>query len=173
MEGKDQDQTGTGGGLRYVTETADPNMVIQELPYSCQIACAFQLLKDAGIKTSEADLVAEIGYIDGWGSSASSTAKALDGLHPRLGYRGGAVDAVNLAILLKRDPWIASLMTDQGTVHAVIVDGLEDELVQVRDPWGVSGPGSESGTRATIRIGDFLAYWDGALYNAVFPDRIK
>ena len=173
MDEKDTPQTGTGGGLRYVTETADPNMVVQELPYSCQIACAFQLLKDAGIETTEADLLAEIGYIDGWGSSASSTAKALGQVHPRLGYRGGAVGPENLVILLKRDPWIASLMTDHGTVHAVIVDGLEDELVHVRDPWGLSGPGSESGTRATIRISDFLEYWDAALYNAVFPYRLK
>jgi hypothetical protein len=53
---------GTGGGLPYLTEDAAAGMVNQELSHSCQAACARQLLKDAGVDISEADLLARIGY---------------------------------------------------------------------------------------------------------------
>ena len=129
------DQPGTGGGLRYITEEPTPEMVNQELSHSCQAACARQLLKDAGVLVSEEDLLSRIGYLEGWGTTADATGRALDSLHPRLGYSGGPVDPASSAILFRRDPWIASLRTDQGTVHAVIVDSLRDDVVHVRDPW--------------------------------------
>ena len=109
---------GTGGGLRYLTEDAAPDMVNQEQSHSCQAACARQLLRDAGIDLSEAELLAKIGYIKGWGTTVDSTARALDELHPRLGYAGGVAEEEKLPILFRRDPWIASLKTYRGTVHA-------------------------------------------------------
>jgi hypothetical protein len=164
---------GTGGGLRYVAEETDATVVNQEQPFSCQVACARQLLKDAGFEISEYDLLAKIGYIDNWGTNAKGTAKVLDELHPHLGFDGGAVNPNCIVILFRRDPWIASLLTDFGRVHAVIVDRLEADVVHVRDPWGVSGPGSGAGTRATIPLSDFMEHWDYALNNAVFPNRAK
>jgi hypothetical protein len=53
------------------------------------------------------------------------------------------------------------------------VDQFEDELVHVRGPWGLAGPGSGTGTRATLKLGDFLEHWHWALNNAVFPNRLK
>lgn len=164
---------GTGGGLRYVTEETDATVVNQEQPFSCQVACARQLLKDAGLEISEADLSAKIGYIEDWGTTAKSTAQALNELHPQMGFDGGAVDPNCVGVVFRRDPWIASLLTDFGQVHAVVVDKLEAGLVFVRDPWGISGPGSGAGTRATIRLSDFMQHWDNALNNAVFPNRAK
>jgi hypothetical protein len=49
---------------------------------------------------------------------------------------------------------MASLKTQHGTVHAVIVDRLEGETVYVRDPWRLTGPGSGIGTTATIKLAD-------------------
>ena len=164
---------GTGGGLRYITEVATLNMVAQEQSCSCQAACARQLLKEAGVDVSEAELREKIGYLEGWGTTSGETARALDELHPRLGFVGGAVDPETVAVLLKRTPWIASLKTDRGTIHAVIVDGLQGDVVHVRDPWGVSGPASVSGSQATIKLSDFLEHWHWALNNAVFPNRLK
>src|SRR4051812_15816261 len=106
-------------------------MVNQEQSHSCQAACARQLLKDAGAHVSEPELLAKIGYLEEWGTTSAGTARALDELHPRLRYAGGAVDPTTAAILFRRDPWIASLKTDHGTVHAVIVDGLEGDIVHV------------------------------------------
>jgi ABC-type bacteriocin/lantibiotic exporter with double-glycine peptidase domain len=148
-------------------------MVNQERSHSCQAACARQLLKDAGLDVSEPELLSRIGYLEEWGTITASTAQALNELHPQLGYDGGAVDPEVTTILFKRDPWIASLRTDRGTVHAVIVDGLDGDIVWVRDPWGLKGPGSGTGTRATIKLSDFLEHWHWALNNVVFPNRRK
>jgi hypothetical protein len=117
--------------------------------------------------------LAKIGYLEDWGTTSAGTAQALDELHPQLGYAGGAVAPEAITILVKGGPWIASLKTDRGTVHAVIVDRLQGDVVHVRDPWGLSGPGSGTGTQATIKLSDFLEHWRWAINSAVFPNRRK
>lgn len=173
MHAADAERPGTGGGLRYLTEEATPDMVNQEQAHSCQAACARQLLKDADVHVSELELLGKIGYYEGYGTVAEHTAPVLSELHPRLGYEGGAIPQEALPILFKRDPWIANLRTDRGTVHAVIVDRLEGDTVHVRDPWGLHGPGTETGTTATIKLSDFLEHWHWALNKAVIPNRLK
>jgi predicted double-glycine peptidase len=160
---------GVGGGLPYLTENATANMVNQELSHSCQAACARQLLLDAGVDVAEQVLRNRIGYLDGFGTTAGDTAKVLSDLHPRVRYNGGAVDPEGIAVLSRRTPWIATLRTNRGSKHAVIVDKLEGEVVHLRDPWGISGPGSGTGTMATMRIKDFLEHWKWAIHNVVIP----
>lgn len=167
------EEPGTGGGLRYVAERPSPRMVNQELPYSCQAACVRQLLMDAGLTFAEAELRARIGYVEGWGTTSAAAARVLDELHPALGYVGGAVDPTTATKVFERNPWIASLRTDRGSIHAVIVDELQGGIVLVRDPWGLTGAGSEAGSQATIMLSDFLQHWHWALNNAVFANRRK
>ncbi len=164
---------GTGGGLRYVTEEPSPDMVNQELPHSCQVACARQLLKDVGVAVSEAELLARIGYLEGWGTAAEDVAPVLSDLHPGLGHDGGSIPPEAVSVLFDRGPLIANVRTDRGTVHAVIVDGLDGDTVRVRDPWGLKGPGSGTGTKATLSLQDFLEHWQWALNKAVIPNRRK
>ena len=173
MDLAENDQTGTGGGLRYLTEKPSANMVNQEQAHSCQAACARQLLRDAGVDLSETELLAEIGYYEGYGTTAEDTAPVLSRFHPQLEYAAGSIPLEALPILFKRDSWIVNLKTDHGTVHSVIVDGLEGEVVRVRDPWGVNGPGSGTGTTATITLHDFLEHWHWAINRAVIPNRRK
>lgn len=167
------DDAGTGGGLRYLTEYPTPEMVCQELSHSCQAACARQLLRDAGVEVSEKELIDQIGYLESFGTTSERTAEVLTNRHPRFAFAGGAVDPDSIDILFKGQPWIASLRTDRSTIHAVIVDRIEGEVVHVRDPWGISGPGSGAGTHATIKFADFLAHWHWAINNAVFPSRLR
>lgn len=173
MGNEDSGIVGSGGGLPYLAERDDSDVVNQERAFSCQAACARQLLRDAGTDVSEGELLAQIGYLDGWGTSANNTGAALDKLHPTLGFVGGSVDPTSIAILCRRDPWIASLKTDQGTIHAVIVDTILANVVYVRDPWGRTGPGSGNGTRATMNLDAFMERWAYALNIAVFPNRTK
>src|SRR5215211_6673915 len=105
--------SGTGGGLRYITEEPTDGMVNQESPYSCVVACVRQLLRDAVVEASEADLFEDIGLIDGVGSSAGPAAVCLSARHPRLTYVGGALNDGQLPVLFRRDPWIAFLETDR------------------------------------------------------------
>ncbi len=173
MDMVEGNQSGTGGGLRYITEEATSDMVNQERSHSCQAACARQVLMDAGVHVSEEELLAEIGYYEGYGTTAEHMAPVLSQLHPRLGYLAGSIPHQALAILFKRDPWIADLKTFHGTVHSVVVDGIVGEMVRVRDPWGVNGPGSGKGSTATIALRDFLEHWHWAFNKAVIPNRLK
>ena len=173
MEPDEAEEAGTGCGLRYVMEEAAAGMVNQDQSHSCQAACARQLLKDAGVRIPEHELVTKIGIIEGFGTTAGATASVLSELHPKWKYAGGSVDPDSMKILFERDSWIASLKTDRGTIHAVLVDKLEGDIVHVRDPWGIAGPGSGTGTRATIKLSDFMVHWHWAINNAVFPDRVK
>jgi hypothetical protein len=166
--------SGSGGGLRYVTEAPTTDMVNQEGLYSCVVACARQLLRDAGAEHSEAELAERIGVMEGTGSTPGPAGTTLSDLHPRLSYLGGSVDPeADLPVLFRRDPWIAYVRTDFGRLHAVIVDGLFDELVHVRDPWGLTGPGSGTGTRATLSVSDFRTHWHGSFHTAVIPVAVK
>jgi hypothetical protein len=166
--------SGTGGGLRYITEEPTTAMVNQELPFSCVVACARQLLLDAGVDVSEAELIERIGVVDGQGSTPGPAGTALTDLHPRLRYQGGAVDPdADLPILFRRDPWIAFVGTDHGGIHSVIVDRLDGETVNVRDSWGLKGPGSEYGTRATITLENFKYHWRLAIHTVVIPVGVK
>jgi hypothetical protein len=168
-----EEHGGTGGGLRYLSEEPTEDMYCQELPYSCLAACARRLLLEAGVELSEAAIVAKTGYIEGWGTTCSLVAHALDELHPRLGFGGGAVDPRAVLVLGQLSPWIASLRGDRGALHGVIVDKIEGGVVHVRDPWGLSGPGSGTGTRATIRLADFLEHWHYAANNVISANRLK
>src|SRR5207249_4221722 len=102
MSATEIENSGTGGGLRYLAEQAAPEMENQELSHSCQAACARQLLNDAGVDIAEADLLAKIGYHEGYGTTAERTAAVLSELHPKWDYDGGSVPEEGLAILFAR-----------------------------------------------------------------------
>jgi hypothetical protein len=169
MNPPDKETPGTGGGLRYHTKEAAPGMVNQAHSHSCQAACARQLLKDAGVDISEADLLARIGYYEGIGTLAKPTAAMLSKLHPNLNYQGGEINENEIRLICSRDPWIANVLTDHGTVHSVIVDRLDGDTVHVRDPWGLDGPGSASGTVATINLADLLEHWRWTFFTGIIP----
>lgn len=165
--------SGTGGGLRYLEEAYTPKMLNQETDDSCTVACVRQLLSDASLELGESELASRIGVVVGFGSTAGNAARVLDELHPRLGYAGGAINPEIIGVLCGRDPWIAFVKTNRRTIHSVIVDGLNGDTVHLRDPWGLGGPGSESGTRATMRLIDFIEHWHWAVNNLVYPCRLK
>jgi hypothetical protein len=88
-------------------------------------------------------------------------------------YVAGSIDPEVVAELVRRDPWIARVKTLSGRYHTVIVDALRDDILTVRDPWGLSGPGTGSGTEATIRLDDFLQHWRFGIHQAIVPIAYK
>ena len=160
---------GIGGGLRYIREVPSSRMVNQEHSFSCVVACVRQLLRDGGQDASEADLIRSIGVREGFGSELESAAAELSKRHPSLMYAAGSIDPDALADLVRRDPWIARVRTLSGRYHTVIVDGRHDGILAVRDPWGLTGPGSGAGTEATIRLDDFLEHWRFGIHQVIIP----
>jgi len=171
MTPADAETSGTGGGLRYLTEEACPDVVAQEQSHSCQVACARQLLIDAGVFVSEVELLAQTEYYEGSGTDATDVARTLTALHPDFEYAGGGSFLKYFATFMTIAPWIASLQTDSGSIHAVIVDRSVGDVVHIRDPWGASGPGSEFGCRATMALKDFKRYWRRAYYVVIYRKR--
>jgi hypothetical protein len=144
-------------------------MVNQEHNFSCVVACTRQLLRDAGRDVSEAELIESIGVREGFGSELESAAGVLSERHPQLTYVAGSIDPDAVAELVRRDPWIARVKTLSGRYHTIIVDALRDDILTVRDPWGLSGPGSGIGTEAAIRLDDFLEHWRFGIHQAIVP----
>lgn len=89
--------------------------------------------------------------------------------HPRLAHAAGSIDPDALSRLALAGAWIARVKTLSGRYHTVIVDGMREEIVSVRDPWGLTGPGSGSGTEATIRLDDPLEHWRFGIHQAIIP----
>lgn len=164
---------GSGGGLSYSSEEPTAEMVNQGSIATCVVACVRQLLLDAGVEFSEADLTERIGLLDESGSTGESAARILTELHPRLVYLGGSLPLEQLSLFFRRDPWIAFLRTDSGRVHSVIVDNCAGKVVHVRDPWGLSGPGSNRGSRGTLELDAFEIRWRATFCNGIVPNRLK
>ena len=162
------DQAGMGGGLPYLDERSTSRMVNQENHYSCVAACARQLLRDAGADFTETALSLRIGLVSGIGIDITLAAEVLSELHPTSVYIGGLRDPDQAHNPFPSDPWVARVKTLSSRVHAVIVDGVRDDIVSIRDPWGLMGPGSGNGTAATIRLDDFLDHWRRGLAESSF-----
>ena len=165
--------SGSGGDLGYLTEIATTAMCNQQGPFTCVAACVRQLLLDAGIDRSEDDLLAEIGYYEGVGCEAFDIESVINRWHTRLDYKSGNLIDPDTTLYLSRDPWIAILLTDRGSRHSVIVDGGDRSEIHVRDPWGLNGPGSRSGTMATMSRSEFDRRWKEAGHAGVVPHQLK
>lgn len=120
--------------------------VAQSSPVSCGAACGEML---SGIPQSVLREAA------GAPTHAEALAKALGE-----GWRGGYVGPTQLHMLTGlRRPWAAELRNDGDKLgHFVVVDGLQDGAVVIRDPWA-------GGSTYRMAIEEFKQAWTG---NAVF-----
>jgi len=159
---------GMGSGLPYSKSTVSPSMVSQELPMSCGPACARQLLKDAGVEIAE-ETVRKLSKFDPeYGTQASDLADALNMLFkPKNLYQGGGVDPDAFNALVNRGSWIARVKLPSSP-HFVIVDGVKDDKVLIRDPWGSNSPGIGNGLAGEIDIDVFKEYWRRGIHQIVF-----
>ena len=158
---------GMGGRLPYRSQIPSSRMVCQELQMSCGAACVRQLLRDEGIEVAESVIRAETEFSPEWGTEVGNLALALTRLHQEALYRGGGVVPEAFEALNRTGKWIARVKPKTGP-HFIIVDGVENELVQIRDPWGPSAPGIGQGWEATLALSDFLDYWRNGINQAVF-----
>jgi len=150
---------GIGGGLPYNKSIVTSLMVSQELPMSCGPACVRQLLKDAGLEISEETIRKLSKFDPKYGTGAHDLANALNKLFKQENlYQGGGVDPEAFNALINRGPWIARVKLSTGP-HFVIVDGIKDNQVLIREPWGSNSPGIGNGLAGEIDIDVFKEYW--------------
>ncbi|NER49475.1 MAG: hypothetical protein F6J92_22825 [Symploca sp. SIO1A3] len=156
-----------GVRLPYRNQIPSRRIVCQELQMSCGAACVRQLLSDEGIEVAESVIRAEAEFSSEWGTEVGNLAKALTQLHPNTLYRGGGVVPGAFESLNRTGSWIARVKPITGP-HFIIVDGVKDELVQIRDPWGPLAPGIGQGWVAKLALSDFFDYWRLGINQAVF-----
>ncbi len=142
-------------------------MVVQELEMSCGAACIRQLLLDDGISHPEAFIRRQTDFNDNLGISVESIASTLNKLNQCQLYRGGGVAESAFEALNLTGAWIVRVKPPTGS-HYIIVDGMDKELVLIRDPWGLKAPGSGDGLIAKLALTDFLEYWRKGINQVVF-----
>jgi len=163
---------GIGGNLPWVSVKPSSSIGNQEFPMSCGPACARQILQDRGLNFPEADVGTIACFNEDTGTSPEHLANALNKLDSNSTFVDGipntptikeAFDALN-----STGPWIAVIKLGKGQNHFVIVDGIDNGLVKIRDPWGKNGPGSGLGLEGTVKVEDFMELWKMSKNTTVF-----
>ncbi|MDJ1496820.1 hypothetical protein QNI19_28050 [Cytophagaceae bacterium DM2B3-1] len=159
------EHAGSGGNFHYINYDVTDEMVCQEHPMSCVQACVRQLLKDAGINTSEKDLTKASSFSEQYGTDFKDIVPILNELHPNRKFDAGSPaigdkEPEEIAIILTKVKkiWIARLKPTTGPAHSVIVDGIENNIVTLRDPWG-NGVGTQKGAVGTMTLQNFCKLW--------------
>lgn len=162
---------GQGDDLPWVNVKSSESIHAQELQMSCGVACGKTLLADRGLDFTEAEIRAIAKFDEDYGISPDNLAEVLNKLDPNSKLVSGIPDADSIdetfKILNSTGPWVAGISLPKNN-HFVIIDGVENGLVKIRDPWGVNGLGSIFGVEGTVKYDDFLRLWRNALNKAVF-----
>ncbi|MCL1465533.1 cysteine peptidase family C39 domain-containing protein [Argonema galeatum] len=145
--------SGAGGNWRVIDEVTDPAIVQQQSIRSCGSACGEMLLQSRGINNiSQAD-IEKLATAPTW---PELLADALNQLNPdnQGKWLGNFVSASSFDALNATGSWIGVLWGAGARIgHTVVVDGIYNDTVLIRDPW--------DGTKYRMRKGDFLEYWNG------------
>lgn len=126
---------------RVENEIDDPNAIKQATEWSCQLACAEMIAKDQGVTISQQTLLNRFSVPP----DPEILAETLNSLNPTdavtwIGeqYEGSNEAIFNYFSTRSQGSWGAILTEPGMRPHMVVVDGLEEGKVLIRDPWGKS-----------------------------------
>ena len=160
----------------YETE----RMFVQEEVHSCGAACARRLLADKGVVASEAELRA-IGYDPTNGMFADKVAENMNRVLEARGLPARVQGGWDPSFLPVTNPFDdprgfvraafkgtrgRPFIAQQGK-HFVVAEGIQGDLVNLLDPWGLAGPGSPMGLSAKIDAARFVAGWKNGFFGII------
>ena len=145
-------KVGAGGNWKRIDEQFDAGIIKQTSGLSCVSAVGEMLLKRRGISLSQARILDIIGEPAHIGILAEVFNK-LDVSDDNREWYGITVKTANLKTLLKEKNWAVVLREPQTMGHAVLVDGMENQLIKIKD--------SFDQTAYKMTIEDFLENWNG------------
>ncbi len=135
---------------------------------SCGPACVRQLLLERGIDKTEKEIRKITDFTPDDGTREPSLAAALRTLDNAGAYHAGCVDPADFEQLVMRAPFLVLLKPASGE-HWVIVDGMDGQLVLIRDPAGMSGDEDDTrGLEGTMKREVFDELWRLAIHRVVF-----
>jgi len=145
-------KVGAGGNWKRIDEKFDASIIKQTSGLSCVSAVGEMPLASRGISLSQTRILDIIGEPAHIGILAEVLNK-LDVSDDNREWYGITVKTANLKTLLKEKNWAVVLREPQTMGHAVLVDGMENQLIKIKD--------SFDQTAYKMTIEDFLENWNG------------
>jgi predicted double-glycine peptidase len=146
-------------------------MVRQEHELSCGPACVRQILLDNGVEEAESTIRELCGFDPERGSWEDGLAAALQEMSGQ-NYGRGQVGPDDWSYLFRRVPFIAMLKPRTG-LHWVIVDEVAEDVVHIRDPWGIPEEDNMHGFEGIMKRGEFDNLWRLSYNRAVYRNPAK
>jgi hypothetical protein len=165
---------GKGGDYWVVSnEVSDPTMLQQINKDACVSACVEYLAREQGIALSQESAAAELGtpatFAPARGASVADKLNTLDS-GSWTGFRYDLSDPnkwdYKFNQLVNQGTWGATMDTSSGLEHMVVVDGVENGMVTIHDPWGIDRSYVPTGQGSTYQMSltEFKERWSwGAL----------
>jgi hypothetical protein len=160
-------QAGAGGNWEILDELPDPNVVRQASGDSCLAACAEMLLRDMGRSLDQSIIFRESQVFPGeYGRDVVWVTRVLNQLAPISGRRWiggfceipGADSDLLVRAMSPSCPWIAEFRQPYASMgHAVIVDSVKREILDIRDPW--VNPSNNLASRYRMSMAGFVEVW--------------
>ena len=158
--------SGAGGNWQVIDEIAARDVVQQQDNLSCGPACGEMLLGDRGINGANQSLIAAETGVPVSAEDLAIALNILDATSSRFWLGGtislpGATNYEIVEVLISTGSWAAILWETLAELgHIVIVDGLDDTKIMIRDPWNA--------TKYKMELEEFLNYWNlQAVYSLI------
>ena len=145
--------SGAGGNWPVIEEVPDPRAIQQQTALSCGSACGEMLLKSRGFDNINQTQIERFATSPTWPELLADALNQLQ-LAGRGKWVGNFVSFSSFDGLNATGSWVAVLRDLGARIgHMVIVDGIENDTVLIRDPW--------EATKYRMTVSDFLQYWNG------------
>ncbi len=147
-------KVGAGGNWKRIDEKFDSSIIKQTSGLSCVSAVGEMLLTSRGIFLSQQeilDIIGESAHISVLADVLNKFDVSDDGRE----WYGITVKTANLKTLLKEKNWAVVLREPQTMGHTVLIDGMENKLIKIKDPFDQ--------TAYQMTIEDFLENWNGEI----------
>lgn len=149
-------KVGAGGYWKTIDEKPDSSVIKQKTSLSCVSATGAMLLQSRGFQVTEDEILAEIGQP----SNGQALAPVLNRIDAPGAdgekWHGYIIDPDRgFNLVMKSGSWGAVLREGSPLGHLVMVNGFEDELIKINDPWDA--------TSYKMTKEEFLNHWGGEL----------
>ncbi len=147
-------QVGAGGFWKVINERQDASVIKQKTPQSCVAAVGVMILQKRGITMTQTEIIDIIGEASTTEELANLLNK-VDESNSQEKWHGVIVAVKYLEIIASKISFGAVLREGNPLGHLVLIDKLEGNILNIKDPW--------EGTIYQMTIEEFLKIWNGEI----------
>ena len=145
---------GAGGWWKTLDEKKDSSVIKQKTSLSCVAAVGEMLLQTRGIKMTQAeiiDIIGEPSTLENLADLLNKTDKPIDNEK----WHGVIIPVRHLEKIIQKSSFGAVLREGSPLGHIVLVLGLENDLLRIKDSWDA--------TTYQMTVDEFLSFWNGEI----------